>query len=290
MAKIVRKTAAVFAAAAAATDIEQFSSKVATGTPNYSSDPAVIQALAGWSTGWSSALVASNKSEYKQDRNAVDFVASYQIAYILQMGIPEWDSGTTYYTDSVVQSNGNFYISQQDSNLNNAPPSSGSTALWRNLTAQPTQTIFKTGSGNYTPPAGCVYISVRMVGAGGGGGSGGGNGGNTTFSTFTAGGGGGGAPGSGGTASGGSVNVPGANGSTSGVGGSTALGGAGAGSTAAAANSGSGGGGGGGAGGYMEFQVNSPGTVAYSIGAGGTAGSGGGNGGSGLITVTEFYY
>ena len=34
----------------------------------------------------------------------------YQLAYLLQQGIAEWDSGTTYYTNSVVQNGGSIYI------------------------------------------------------------------------------------------------------------------------------------------------------------------------------------
>jgi hypothetical protein len=93
-------------------------------------------------------------------------------------------------------------------------------------TTAPTVQSFTSGTGNYTTPAGAVWLRVRMVGAGGGGGgsgtssggSTGGTGGNTTFgsSFLTANGGGGGShssgfgsPITGGTASGGDINITG---------------------------------------------------------------------------------
>lgn len=78
----------------------------------------------------------------------------------------------------------------------------------------PTQTIFTSGSGTYSVPAGATWLRVRMIGGGGGGAGGsgtvgltaisGGAGGSTTFGGITCGGGGGGTPradaGQGGTA------------------------------------------------------------------------------------------
>jgi hypothetical protein len=283
MAKITRVTSQIFAGGAAAQDIEQFGSAVQGGSPVYTTDPAVIQSRSAWADGWSAALVVANKSEYKQDRNAVDYVASYQISYLLQQGLAEWDSGTTYYTNSLVQHSGAFFISLTDSNLNNTPPGSGSNSFWRNLNAEPTQTILTSGSGTYTPPTGCVFIAVRMVGGGGGAS---GAGGNTTFGGFTAGGGGagGGTGGAGGSASGGSLNIVGAVGGTDG--GGSPFGGAGSSTASAATNSGSGAGGGG-SGGYVEGSVASPTGTSYAVGA---AGSGTQAGGSGLIIIQEFYY
>lgn len=161
----------------------------------------------------------------------------------------------------------------------------------------PTIQKFLSGSGTYTTPSSCIYIKVKMVGAGGGGGGStattgavaGGAGGNTTFGTALlvanggngggAGnsGGGGGSGGTGGTASLGTGPIgnavsggqgqsgynasatPGPIGASSPFGGAgSSAGGAGGSGTSAATNSGSGGGGG-----------------------GGTAGQGAGGGGSG---------
>ncbi len=320
MSKIIRKSASIFAGnlTAGSDEVEQFGSKVVSGTPNYTVDPAVIQALSAWGDGWLPALNPTNNSEYVQDRNGVDLVATYQIAYILQQGIPEWDSGTTYYTNSFVQYNGALYISVVDSNINNTPPTASNSywtlLLFVNTAKQPTKTVLTSGSGTYTPPTGCAWINARLIGAGGGGAGStvaGSAGGNTVLGASTAYGGAGGSGaggGAGGAAAFGSFYVPGARGNDGltagfgGAGGASIFGGAGPGYTSpgysASVNSGSGGGGGyqlggGGAGGYGEITIVSPSAMSYSVGAAGAAGTGtyaGGTGGSGIIIIDEFYY
>ena len=287
--KIIRKTASIFGGGlnALSNQVEQFGSKRQTGTPNYTVDPAVIQSLAAWSDGWAEALNATNGSEYLQDRNGVDFVASYQIAYLLQQGIAEWDSATPYFINSIVQYGGIFYKSLIDNNTGNEPDIS--TSDWVSMNAPQTQTIYTSGSGTYTPPPGCSRLFVRMVGGGGGGGSGAGNGGATTLGSLTAGG-GGGNNGSGGISSGGNVNINGGQGFRN-IGGSSFFGGAGGGLNSAATNSGSGGGGlfGGAAGGYLEALISNPTAMSYTVGAAGSAVSGSGSGGSGIIIISEYY-
>lgn len=162
----------------------------------------------------------------------------------------------------------------------------------------PQVTVYTSGSGSYTPPSGCLYFVVELVGGGGGGlgGSSGSNtqisnpiaGGNTTFGTaFLVANGGGISTttyqsGIGGTASGGDINISGDSGGpgsqnngtgtigqvSGGIGGSSFFGGAGRGGWIglgsggnAATNSGSGGGGGG---------MNN--TAGYVSGGGGGAG------------------
>ena len=230
--KITRKTAFLFGISAGATGIEEFASKEVSGTLVYSIDPAGIQ-TAAWPLGLVASIYEGVGAPYYQDRNAIDLVTFYQIAYFLQQGVPEWDGGTTYFTDSVVQLGGSIYISLQDNNT--TEPSGSSNSYWTlcafpstNQAKSPTHTVLTVGSGTYTPPAGCTRIFIRMVGGGGGGGGGGnpgsGNAGssgtNTTFGTLTAFAGGGGegwqsilvAGGSGGAASGGQVNISGGTG------------------------------------------------------------------------------
>ena len=120
MAKLQRKSAKLFAedAIAAAGGIAQFGS-LAEGTPNYSTDPDVIQALDAYKEGWSSAVLGT-KSPALEDRNALDYLLSYQQAYIMQRGIPEWLDSETYYIGSVVSNSSQIYISLTDNNTNNA--------------------------------------------------------------------------------------------------------------------------------------------------------------------------
>ena len=318
MAKIIRKTQYLFAENSPPNSVSAFGS-IDAGSPSYSLDPAILQNEPEWGQGWTSAQYEGVRAPYIFDRNAVDLVAFYQLAYILQEGIAEWDAGTTYYTNSIVQYGGNIYKSLQDNNLGNTPPTNSSNSFWnlgiRANNLMPTRTVLTSGSGTYTPPTGCVRIYFRMVGGGGGGGGGynggnGGDGGNTTLGSYTANGGGGGAGGGvttgggyGGTSTFGSFNVNGEDGApapsaiTGGSGGSSVFGGAGSGGSVsdgqpASNNSGAGGGGGGadstlgggggGAGGYGELQIVNPTSMSYSVGAGGGGGIGGPyNGGNG---------
>lgn len=119
MAKITRKTAIQFGSSAGVNQIAQFGSLLA-GSPTFSTDPAVIQALANWTQGWFSAVENVN-SPAIEDMNAFCFVLAYQMAYQMQEGIPEWDSGTTYYIGSLVNNgSGVVYLSTTNANLNHA--------------------------------------------------------------------------------------------------------------------------------------------------------------------------
>jgi hypothetical protein len=52
--------------------------------------------------------------------NGFCLVVAYQIANIMERGVAEWDSGTTYYKGAIVNTSGILYVSIADSNLNNA--------------------------------------------------------------------------------------------------------------------------------------------------------------------------
>lgn len=139
MAGLVRKTSIQFGNAGPTSSFGQFGSKEA-GTPQTSQDPAVIQGLsARWQQGWQTAVVSGDKAAYIEDMNGFCFVDSYQITYLFQMGIPEWDSATLYFTGSVVQtaSSGQWFKSLQGGvpgvgagQSGNAPPVSSSNAFW----------------------------------------------------------------------------------------------------------------------------------------------------------------
>lgn len=122
MAKLQRKSAKLFAenANAGIGGVAQFGS-LADGNPNYSKDVDVIQALDAYKNGWSDAVVG-NKSPAIEDRNALDYLLSYQQAYIMQHGIPEWITTETYYKDCfVVDSNGELRVSVIDNNTGHNP-------------------------------------------------------------------------------------------------------------------------------------------------------------------------
>ncbi len=70
-------------------------------TPLTGASIPLIQSLSNWLTGWYGAVVGSN-APCIQDMNAMCYVFAYQLAYLMQAGIAEWDSGTTYFTGDTV--------------------------------------------------------------------------------------------------------------------------------------------------------------------------------------------
>jgi len=90
------------------------------GAPEYAANVSDIQSLANWETGLFDSVVANN-APLKEDINAVLHHTSRQVGYLYQAGIPEWDAGSTYYTNSFVSYGGKVYKSLQDSNANKIP-------------------------------------------------------------------------------------------------------------------------------------------------------------------------
>jgi hypothetical protein len=122
MAKILRATQKQFGLTGPSGDFGQFGS-LAEGAANYTKDPATIQALSAFLTGWADATLSNNRPAL-EDMNSLFFLAFTQLCYLFQSGIAEWDSGTTYYINSIVQLNGVIYKSLQDTNLNYNPSTS----------------------------------------------------------------------------------------------------------------------------------------------------------------------
>ena len=133
MAKITRKTQKIFASNAGATGITEYGSP-AGGTPVYSTDLDDIQTTA-YNDGWSAAALAGSEIPTFQDFNAIHYVLSNQIGYLLQDGMPDFDTGTTYYQFSIVRKTGTYelYGSLINANVGNALPSQVDDANWKYL-------------------------------------------------------------------------------------------------------------------------------------------------------------
>lgn len=117
MARLSRVTQTIFASLAGLDQIAEFGS-LAQGSPAFTTDPAAAQ-TATFAAGWFSAVLGNN-SPAMEDVNALFFVVTYQLAYLMQLGVPEWNSTTTYYIGSLVQDGtGKTYVSRTDSNTNN---------------------------------------------------------------------------------------------------------------------------------------------------------------------------
>jgi len=145
--KILRKTQQLFAGNHIDNpnlDLGVFGSKKA-NNPTYSSDLDIIQSAA-FLNGWRDAII-NNQAPCLEDMNAVCYALSVQIAYLMQMGIAEWDVNTEYFIGSMCQVDGINYRSLVDNNLGNIPANTPN--LW--------QAIFEarewSGGLNYTQGA-----------------------------------------------------------------------------------------------------------------------------------------
>jgi hypothetical protein len=130
----------------------EFGSLAAGSPTTYSGStitPAIIQTLSNYLSGWLSAVVGAN-SPAIEDMNALCYLFAYQLSYLMQLGVSEWDSGTTYYIGSVVQDGaGNLFVSLTNANLNNALTSA---ANWRGFTKSMNLIAVAVTSGTYATP------------------------------------------------------------------------------------------------------------------------------------------
>lgn len=100
MAILTRQTQKVFAGNANADQIAIMGT-MKTGSPQYSTSLSSLQS-ASYELGWDDAI-QNHKAPYMEEMNGVQFGLSYQIAYLLQEGIPEYDQNTNYSKTSIVK-------------------------------------------------------------------------------------------------------------------------------------------------------------------------------------------
>ena len=81
-----------------------------------------IMATSYYTNGWLAATLGATKFPAVEDMNAVEFVNTTQLAYLYQQGLPEYDAGTTYYTNNICMKAGTFqlYGSLTNNNIGNA--------------------------------------------------------------------------------------------------------------------------------------------------------------------------
>lgn len=107
-----------------ATNIGVFGSGQQNETPATSTDPNTINGLGThWEQGWDGAVVsqAPYTAPYVEDMNAVNYVNSYNSAYLLQRGIPEYSATEEYQKDSVCTYNGEIWICLLDNTVGQTP-------------------------------------------------------------------------------------------------------------------------------------------------------------------------
>jgi hypothetical protein len=140
MAKLDRVFQKQFGVNAGASDVGIFGS-LAASNPQYSKDPETIQSLNAFLTGWAAETIANNRPAL-EDFNALDFLTFYQLCYLFQTGVAEWDASTTYYIGSIVNNgSGVLYKSLVDDNLNNAVTDGTKWALVVTATPDASETV-----------------------------------------------------------------------------------------------------------------------------------------------------
>jgi len=165
MAKLNRETHKQFGSVGTSDNFAQYGSTVGPGV-TYTKDIAAIQAPSAWTNGWQSAVYPTNSAPFMEEMNAWCYEHSYQVAYMLQEGIPEWNSGTSYFIGSIVKKAGTFelYGSLINDNLGNALPSQVSNANWEYLNPSiknPPGTVIESMAIN--PPAGTLRANGQAV-------------------------------------------------------------------------------------------------------------------------------
>lgn len=91
------------------------------GTKLLTNDIETLQANVAYPLGWLSATIGAKLFPCLEEFQALGYMATYQIAYLFQEGIPEYNSGTTYYQKSLVRKSGTYelYGSITDNNTGN---------------------------------------------------------------------------------------------------------------------------------------------------------------------------
>lgn len=118
MARLTRVTNKIFGSTASTTgdpstgpEIGQFGSALS-GDYIATDDVANIQALPAYDKGWIGSVIPSQQYPTLPEMTGVMKVMSYQTGYLMQEGIPEWDTNTTYYKGSLVK-----FINGDDINI-----------------------------------------------------------------------------------------------------------------------------------------------------------------------------
>ena len=89
-------------------------------------------------TGWE--IVGASEVPTKQDFNALGFTLGQLIAYLHQVGVPEWDSLQEYHEGSFASVSGVLYVSQSNANIGNDPATDAGTD-WIPVVSSKIQTV-----------------------------------------------------------------------------------------------------------------------------------------------------
>jgi len=118
MANLTRKQQKVFAQDAL--NNGQFGS-LQLGTKITTTDTDVIQALGAFLEGWNDAVVSGEELPALEEFQALHFLTTRQISYLLDKGIPEWEVNSEYFIGDIQREVGGtkLYKSITDNNIGN---------------------------------------------------------------------------------------------------------------------------------------------------------------------------
>lgn len=109
------------------------------GSESQSND-LTAQFNADFTRGW--GIVSSTENPSREDFNAVLFTLSQTLAYLHQMGVPEWNAAQEYYVNSITTDAGAIYVSRNTNT--NTRPSTNAAAWHRLVDAGNYQALFDT--------------------------------------------------------------------------------------------------------------------------------------------------
>jgi hypothetical protein len=159
MSKLARAYMKVFGENASQTQFGVFGS-FAAGSAAKSKDPEMIQSLPNYLDGWFGAVVGGFSPSI-EDMNALCYLFAYQLAYIMQSGVPEWNADTVYYTGSFVStSSGGLFVSTSNNNTGNNPATDSTN--WKRYSSGDRQQVFQL-DGNFTVPSGIERVTVSVI-------------------------------------------------------------------------------------------------------------------------------
>lgn len=127
MARLPRVFQKLFGSGASTNQMASEFGSLANATPSRTdgagvlATPSLIQSLTQWVDGWFAESLLDNALAL-EDLNSFSFLTFYQICYLMQAGIAEYDPDTTYYQGSLVQDGmGRIIVSNINDNTGNDP-------------------------------------------------------------------------------------------------------------------------------------------------------------------------
>ena len=97
--------------------------------------------------GW--GIVGVNDAPSKQDFNGLAYTLSQLLAYIHQMGVPEWNTSQEYHIGSVTTTGGIVYVSLTNTNVGNNPATDFTN--WNDISRSEDRAIVQTTDATVTP-------------------------------------------------------------------------------------------------------------------------------------------